>query len=722
MARRSYSTSVLFVTAVCGAALPSVAYAAPGASAQPLTRVCPKCGAKYPAGNNFCERDGTPLPQPPGAPSVRPPSSFSADASAPAQIRLSWKAGGGGIREYRVFRGAAGGKPILLARVGAGTPQFVDTHVSSGAKLSYYVEAVGSSGGTAASAAVTVTVRAGAPRALEAPAAHAVSPTRVEVSWKPSHEAVTGYEIERWVGKAYKRVAAVPSNATRYTDDGLKAQTTYAYRIRAVGVGGQSPPSREARATTLAEGPGAPTDLIAEAVSRSQIRLTWLDHGSDEVGYLVERRGEGDQFHELTTLPAGSTAFVDTGLRGGLTYAYRVKAIGKSSPSQPSNEAAGATRADGPEIVSAEPSDAFSTLTAVPNHVSVAPGGTVPVELHFRYPGQPVELIARWSRLTTVDGRPLQRRAGPFAAHDSLPGSGTGTVRADVELTGAAYNRARDLGVRTAVFHEYFEGRRADHHPVVRSTAITLGLAAACGAVIDNGDAGVARKSENSADHAALAWVEAGGLRMGSDAGPEECRPEHPVSLPRGFYIYRTEVPNAQYRRFVEATGWREPENWEDPRYNAPDQPVVGVSWEDASEYARWAGGRLPTEAEWEYAARGHDDRKYPWGVQSPDPTRAVFGAKRPARVGENGRGASPFGVQDLLGNVAEWCADWFDPAYYGNAPVASPTGPASGKLRVVRGGSWKEDGTGVSASSRSALAPDSRLVTVGFRLVIDQP
>jgi serine/threonine-protein kinase len=185
------------------------------------------------------------------------------------------------------------------------------------------------------------------------------------------------------------------------------------------------------------------------------------------------------------------------------------------------------------------------------------------------------------------------------------------------------------------------------------------------------------------------------------------------------FWIDRTCVTCAQFAAFVEATGRELAPEWflyNDPEHQ-PNLPVVYVTWHDAFAYARWAGKRLPTEAEWERAARGRDARIYPWGDEPPDATRAAYGGLlRPVPVGSMPRGASPVGALDMAGNVFEWVHDWFDRAYYKVSPTLDPLGPDSGSKRVLRGGSFVHPAFALRCSARGRYAPEEQRANHSFR------
>ena len=237
------------------------------------------------------------------------------------------------------------------------------------------------------------------------------------------------------------------------------------------------------------------------------------------------------------------------------------------------------------------------------------------------------------------------------------------------------------------------------------------------------------RTKTNRLDGGMLAFIPGGEFVMGSDEFSIE-RPPHRVQV-RPFWIGQTPVTNAMFQRFRNETGHRATEYInmhlvDATLYAGDDQPVIGVDHSDAEAYAHWAGGRLPSEAEWEFAARGTDGRRYPWGNEEPRPGRAVYGLTlgkggKSTPVGTTPGDTSPFGVLDMAGNVLEWCADWF--AMYPRdrpVPLDNPQGPPQGKQRIMRGGCWAYAAPALRAAARTLSPPKQRLNLAGFRIVID--
>lgn len=244
------------------------------------------------------------------------------------------------------------------------------------------------------------------------------------------------------------------------------------------------------------------------------------------------------------------------------------------------------------------------------------------------------------------------------------------------------------------------------------------------------------------AKSAEMVLVPAGEFWMGCNEQLQTCKPDekpyHQVYLD-AFYIDKYEVTNEQYLQCMKE-GTCTPPHYNDNKcwvpsdplpklgvlpqnFRLPNQPIVCVDWFQAKTFCEWAGKRLPTEAEWEKAARGTDGRSYPWG-EGLDCARANYrdcraNVTRP--VGSYPHGASPYGVLDMAGNVWEWTADWYDPNYYSSSPSRNPTGPSSAKMVTYRGGSWQWNGDGLQVFRRAQSAPDYAGAGGGFRCAKSQ-
>jgi formylglycine-generating enzyme required for sulfatase activity len=219
--------------------------------------------------------------------------------------------------------------------------------------------------------------------------------------------------------------------------------------------------------------------------------------------------------------------------------------------------------------------------------------------------------------------------------------------------------------------------------------------------------------------------VPAGEFLMGSDENPDgDNFPARKIWLDE-FQIDKHEVTVAEFSRFVQETRYPYPEKSLTPCHYGDsgrgNYPMNCVSWADANAYAVWAGKALPSEAEWEKAARGPDGRKYPWGAAPFQPGYAAVGQATASPVGTHLRDVSPFGVMDMFGNVSEWVADWYSSAYYATAPERNPTGPASGSHKVLRGGLYPQPVNAASLTRRRRNLPTAGAYYpgVGFRCVI---
>lgn len=220
-----------------------------------------------------------------------------------------------------------------------------------------------------------------------------------------------------------------------------------------------------------------------------------------------------------------------------------------------------------------------------------------------------------------------------------------------------------------------------------------------------------------------MVFIPAGEFMMGSNDGNNDEKPVHRVYVD-GFWMDKYEVTNAAYGEFVRAKGHRAPSGssgWNTwgrsgPPSGMENHPVVNVSWEDARAYCAWAGKRLPSEAEWEKAARGgKEGQKYPWGnsISSRD---ANYGQNVGSTTPVGSYPANGYGLYDMSGNVWEWVSDWYDANYYSKSPSRNPTGSISGTYRVLRGGSWSDHPDLVRVACRIRSSPVSRLDRFGFR------
>jgi formylglycine-generating enzyme len=230
---------------------------------------------------------------------------------------------------------------------------------------------------------------------------------------------------------------------------------------------------------------------------------------------------------------------------------------------------------------------------------------------------------------------------------------------------------------------------------------------------------GISQKPDDN-----MVLISSGAYIMGKNsATPSDWQPEHNVMI-NSFYMDKREVTNKQYYDFCVATNTPLPQFWGINEFRSgadfPDYPVVGVSYFDAEKFARWSGKRLPTEAEWEYAARGGMiGKNFPFGDQI-DSAEVNYGRKYKGIVKTGSFPPNGYGLYDIAGNVWEWTSDFYSSDYYSHSPVENPKGPATGRFKVIRGGSWHSGPMCIQTYYRNGLSPSWVDFAVGFRCVKD--
>jgi formylglycine-generating enzyme required for sulfatase activity len=330
----------------------------------------------------------------------------------------------------------------------------------------------------------------------------------------------------------------------------------------------------------------------------------------------------------------------------------------------------------------------------------------------------------RSSVITAVGSGTLTVQSEPGGALVSVNGKARGETPLELIMAPGEYDiRVMLAGHQTWHRRCHFGGQPSRLRVRLRKAPET-GLPSGLKALVSEFDRAsrLPLRVTRTRDGAEMVLVPGGTFTLGSDRGAEDEGPAHEVALVT-FYIDRYPVTNEMYEQYMRTCGAPRPALWRDHRYEHSHQPVVGVSWDEAGAYAAWAGATLPTEAQWESAARGGDDRMFPWGNTAPTGALARFAGTRkeegPVPVDYFSGNVSPFGAQQMAGNVWEWCLDWYDAAYYLVSPNEEPKGPEFGRDRVVRGGAWDTKKGALRCTARGHQPPKHRGPDVGFRCVI---
>jgi len=314
---------------------------------------------------------------------------------------------------------------------------------------------------------------------------------------------------------------------------------------------------------------------------------------------------------------------------------------------------------------------------------------------------------------------PPQKAAEPEPAQIIIETSPNAEVYLDDQFVGRASPQGRLVVVNPAPGERRLRVALAGKQDYETKVTVVAGQETRIEATLEDLAPTAGAVKENPKDGLKYVWIPPGTFQMGCSPGDSECKddekPAHRVTITKGFWLGQTEVTVGAYRRFAAAAGRGMPEAPDFNRgWDNEQMPIVEVSWEDAQAFCRWAGGRLPTEAEWEYAARaGNTEARYgpldevAWYNKNSGRRTHEVGQKRP----------NAWGLYDMLGNVWEWVSDWYDENHYAGSPERDPQGPAGGRFRDLRGGPWDGSPRVVRVSFRYRNYPNLWDYGYGFGL-----
>ena len=540
------------------------------------------------------------------------------------------------------------------------------------------------------------------PLAPSAFSASAYSATQINLRWMDNSINEDGFRIERKMGTGGTDalVGTAGANSTSYQDTGLACETTYYYQVRSYNQAGDSNYSDAVSATTLTcpqTIPDAPSNLTATVVFNFQINVSWQDNSSQEDGFKIERKtGAGGTYAQVGTVGANSTGYQDAGLTCETDYYYRVRSYNAMGSSGYTGEVDAATG-----VCPAAPTNLQATTVSA-SRIDLA-----------------------WSDNSSDESGFLVERK-----------RGAGGVYRLIYTTTANATGWSNPGLNGDQTGETYYYRVSAYYPggnSAYSNEVTAAVPA--GAPPETG----------------MVSIPADCFLMGDslNVGLANERPVHTVCV-SAFQMDIYEVTNAKYQAcedgvFYDGSCKRPGDTASvsgerSPYYGNSEYdlyPVIYVTWSQADKYCEFAGKRLPTEAEWEFAARGGlSGKKYPWGDDDPVCTPgAINGAQYGScfAPGKNYHDTAPvgyfapngFGLYDMAGNVREWVNDWYDSGYYSLSPVNDPPGPAGPgypSYRVLRGGSFylNMDDSRVSARDVDLDDPNNpyygQSPTSGFR------
>ncbi|MDD5225123.1 MAG: SUMF1/EgtB/PvdO family nonheme iron enzyme [bacterium] len=615
-----------------------------------------------------------------GLPSA--PAELHATVVSYSQIDLGWTDKSSNEVGFKIEQKT--GLDGTFAQIGtvlAGVADYQATGLDCEMIYSYRVRAFNGAGDSDYSEAVSATTgscSAAAPTAPSGLVAAVVSSSQLELSWTDNSGNEDQFKIERKAGAdgTYMLVGTVEAEETVFLDRGLICETAYSYRVGAYNEEGGSSYSEAISAMTgicPLSAPAVPSTLKGVAVSSSEIDLSWKDNSNNEDEFQIERKtGAGGAYALVGTVGANRTTYQDSGLTCGTTYSYQVRAYNGMGDSNYSIETIVTTKP-----CPLGPPTAPSALTATVISTS--------------------KIGLSWAdNSDNEQGFKIERKTG------------TGGNYFLVHTTMANATSWTESGLSQGVNYHY------------RVFAFNAG-----------GDSGYSNEvsATPGPPPSSMSSLPAGCFSMGSN-DYADAMPIHNVCFTSAFQIDTYLVTNAQYKSCVDAMACSAPSRISSARllfyYGTAaydDYPVIYVSWTQAKTYCEWLGKRLPTEAEWESAARGGlSGQSYPWGNTAPVCTSAAsngaqYDSCHPQDTIEVGSfSANGYGLYDMAGNVREWVNDWYGATYYSVSVKDDPPGPGSGNRRVIRGGGWNSGYLDLRVSARSYDDPANQGDDTGFR------
>ena len=620
------------------------------------------------------------------------PSNPQAAVVSASEINLSWTDNSNNEDGFKIERKVEGGTYSQFGAVGSGVTAYHDTGLTCETRYFYRITSyngLGDSGYSTEINTITSTCPTSAPTAPSGLTATIVSNTQIDLDWTDKSNNEDVFKIERKTGSGgtYSQVGTVGAGVVFYPDGGLTCGTTYYYRVRATNSVGDSGYSNEILNKTSAcplTPPSVPSNLQATAISSSQINLTWTDNSGNEDGFKIERKtGSGGTYGQIGTVGGGVVAYSDTGLTCGSTYYYRVRAYNTVGDSSYTSEANGVLTC--PLTVPMAPSNLQATVVSSS------------------------QINLSWTdNSSNEDGFKIERKEGV---------GGTYIIVFTASANASSWANT-GLSANTTYYFRIY----------------------AYNSVGNSSYSNEVYSTTQSAPPTGMTSIPAGCFNMGDafNEGESGELPVHNICIST-FQMSIYEVTNKQYKTCVDAGSCTAPSSslsysrssyYGNSTYD--NYPVIYVNWSQAKVFCEWIGGRLPTEAEWEYAARGGlSGKRFPWG-DTIDCTKAYYysstsysydtqgstgycaGNRDTTQVGSYA--ANGCGLYDMAGNVWEWVNDWYDGSYYSTSPTQDPTGPSSGSEPVLRGGSWSNLGTYLRAAYREGNPPAYQGNTVGFR------